>query len=109
MVAVHICQSRINTCSRLNHTDACGFVLLTLQFALHQSLTTRNALSQAISALRAKLSNAADDQNIVLNGASNLTPVDSVSITFPRTVNQVSHRRDAGCLPLSRHACKLGT
>ena len=47
-------------------------------------------MRQAISALRATLSGAADDQGILVNGLNNLTPVDNSSITFPRTVNQVS-------------------
>ena len=55
-----------------------------------QCLTYDFAMRQAISALRATLSGAADDQGILVNGLNNLTPVDNSSITFPRAVNQVS-------------------
>lgn len=44
---------------------------------------------QAISALRAALSGAPDDQGILLNGEANLVPADANAITFPRTVSQV--------------------
>ena len=59
------------------------------------------AVPQAISALRAKLSKADDDQGILINGQPNLTPDDSNSITFPRTASQVRHRdipSQAACL-----------
>lgn len=48
-----------------------------------------NAIVGAISALRAKLSGAADDQGILLDGAPNLVPTDSNSITFHRNISQV--------------------
>jgi len=47
---------------------------------------------QAFSELRAKLSGADDDQGILAfvgDGKPNLTPVDSESITYPRTASQV--------------------
>ncbi len=42
-----------------------------------------------ISALRAKLSGAADDQPIVVNGKINIVPTDSNSIVYSRTPRQV--------------------
>lgn len=42
-----------------------------------------------ISALRAKLSGANDDQGIVLNGVANIVPADQNAIAFSRTTSQV--------------------
>jgi hypothetical protein len=42
-----------------------------------------------ISALRAKLSGAADDQGVVKNGHANIVPVDANAIVFSRTPQQV--------------------
>jgi len=53
--------------------------------------TCYSTVPQAISALRAKLSDAKDDQGILIDGNPNLTPDDSESITFPRTARQVCH------------------
>ena len=44
---------------------------------------------QAISALRAKLSGAADDSGILVDGMSSLVPTDMNSLTFTRNVTQV--------------------
>jgi hypothetical protein len=44
---------------------------------------------QRISALRAELSGANDDQGIVLNGQANIVPADSNAIAFSRTTSQV--------------------
>lgn len=55
-----------------------------------------NAIIAAISALRAALSGAPDDQGILLNGTANLVPTDTSSITFPRTVSQVTAIVTAG-------------
>ncbi|MGH6811474.1 MAG: ferritin-like domain-containing protein [Methylocella sp.] len=44
---------------------------------------------QKISALRAKLSGANDDQGIVLNGRANIVPADQNAIAFTRTTSQV--------------------
>lgn len=54
--------------------------------------TCCSTVPQAISALRAKLSDAKDDQGILIGGNPNLTPDDSESITFPRTARQACHR-----------------
>ncbi|MGH6793675.1 MAG: ferritin-like domain-containing protein [Methylocella sp.] len=44
---------------------------------------------QKISALRAKLSGANDDQGILLNGRANIVPADQNAIAFSRTTSQV--------------------
>ena len=50
---------------------------------------TFSHILQAISALRAKLSGAADDSGILVNGTSSLVPTDMNAITFARNVSQV--------------------
>ena len=53
---------------------------------------TYGAVAQAISALRARLSNAADDQPVTgdpLTGGANLVPTDANAIAFSRTTRQV--------------------
>ena len=50
---------------------------------------------QAIAALRAKLSGAADDQGILLNGAPNEVPTDSNGLTYTRSIAQVCFCRAA--------------
>ena len=55
-----------------------------LLFQLNQGSVT-----QAISNLRAQLSQAADDQGVVLNGVANIVPTDSNSLVFARTTRQV--------------------
>ena len=45
--------------------------------------------TQKISALRATLSGAADDQGVVLGGVANIVPTDSNSLIFSRTTRQV--------------------
>jgi hypothetical protein len=42
-----------------------------------------------ISALRAAASGAADDQGVVQNGVSNITPTDIHALAFSRTTAQV--------------------
>jgi ferritin-like protein len=45
--------------------------------------------AQRISALRAKLSGASDDQGIVQNGRANIVPTDPNALAFSRTTTQV--------------------
>ena len=93
---------RIGLC-RLSSRDALGRSWIgTCAVVFRRSTLTAVPLSpeQAISALRASLSNAADDQGVLVNGINNLTPVDSNSITFPRNVNQVSCSNDLRCTNL---------
>jgi hypothetical protein len=45
--------------------------------------------AQRISALRAELSGANDDQGIVLDGRANIVPVDNNGLAFSRTTSQV--------------------
>lgn len=47
------------------------------------------AATTAISAVRAALSQADDDQGVVLNGTANIVPADSTSVAFSRTTRQV--------------------
>jgi Ferritin-like domain len=66
-----------------------------LLFQLGQATATT-----AISAVRASLSDAADDQGVVLNGVANIVPTDSNSLAFSRTTRQVLNivygKEDAG-------------
>lgn len=48
-----------------------------------------NVIIEAISALRATLAGAADDQGILRDGAPNEVPTDSNGLTYTRTVSQV--------------------
>jgi hypothetical protein len=43
----------------------------------------------AISAVRAALSGATDDQGVVMNGLANITPTDVNALAFSRTTTQV--------------------
>ena len=45
--------------------------------------------TQKISAVRAFLSGAADDEGVIVNGTSNIVPTDSNSLAFSRTTRQV--------------------
>jgi hypothetical protein len=56
--------------------------LLLLQLGLAQA-------TQQISAVRASLSGAADDQGVVVNGVANVVLADANSIAFSRTTRQV--------------------
>ncbi len=47
------------------------------------------AQTQQISALRAALSGAADDQGVLLNGNANIVPSDANALAFSRTARQV--------------------
>jgi hypothetical protein len=56
---------------------------------LYQGGATTQAATTAISALRATLSQAADDNGVVLNGNANIVNADANSIAFSRTTRQV--------------------
>jgi hypothetical protein len=60
-----------------------------VRLLLYQLGSATQAAAAAISALRATLSGAADDQGVVLNGAANIVPTDSNSIAYSRTTRQV--------------------
>ena len=62
------------------HASEIRLQLLQLGFA---------AVTQQISAVRASLSGAQDDQGVLLNGAANIVPADANSIAFSRTTRQV--------------------
>ena len=62
------------------HASEVRLQLLQLGFA---------AVTQRISAVRASLSGAQDDQGVVLNGTANIVPADANSIAFSRTTRQV--------------------
>jgi hypothetical protein len=56
---------------------------------LYQMGSAAQMITTQISALRATLSGASDDQGVVLNGVANLVPTDSNSLVFSRTTRQV--------------------
>ena len=66
-----------------------GIIRTTLFAANSGSAPTAAATTAQISALRAQLSGAADDQGIILNGNANLVVTDANSIAFSRTTRQV--------------------
>lgn len=59
--------------------------------AIREQIIANQLSPQAdlISALRAQLSGAQDDQGTRLNGKANLVPTDANSLAFPRTTDQV--------------------
>jgi Ferritin-like domain len=57
--------------------------------------------AQKISALRAVLSGANDDQGIVLNGRANIVPTDPDGLAFSRTTSQVLNVVYGGASPTS--------
>ncbi len=60
-----------------------------VRLLLYQLGSATQAAAAAISALRATLSGAADDQAVVVNGAANIVPTDGNSIAFSRSTRQV--------------------
>jgi hypothetical protein len=56
---------------------------------LYQMGSTTQTITTQISALRATLSGASDDQGVVLNGNANLVPTDANSLVFSRSTRQV--------------------
>ena len=60
-----------------------------VRLLLYQDGATTQADAAAISALRATLSVAADDQGVTLNGSANIVPTDSNSLAYSRTTRQV--------------------
>ena len=60
-----------------------------VRLLLYQLGSATQTAAADISALRATLSQAADDQGVVLNGNANIVPADSNSIAFSRTTRQV--------------------
>jgi hypothetical protein len=60
-----------------------------VRLLLYQMGSATQQAAGAISALRATLSGASDDQGVVLNGMANVVPTDANSIVFSRTTMQV--------------------
>jgi len=60
-----------------------------VRLLLYQMGTATQSAAAAISALRATLSGAADDQGVVLSGSANIVPTDSNSLAYSRTTRQV--------------------
>ena len=60
-----------------------------VRLLLYQLGSATQSAAAAISALRATLSGAADDQGVIINGAANIVPTDSNSIAYSRTTRQV--------------------